>query len=209
MKDRPNNLVSTRWSLVRRLRNWDDEEGWRDFFETYWRLIYSTAVRSGLTDAEAQDAVQETVIAVCRNIQQLDASPEAGSFKNWLMRMARWRIFDQLRRRKNDPQLALHEPPPDETSATDRLPDPAGIQLEKIWEEEWRANLTEAALAKVQRQSNARQYQIFYLYVVQETPVAKVAAVTGASTDEIYLVKHRLWPLFDRAVKAVEACQQP
>jgi RNA polymerase sigma-70 factor (ECF subfamily) len=208
MKDRPNNLVSTRWSLVRRLRNWDDDEGWRDFFETYWRLIYSTAVRSGLTDAEAQDAVQETVIAVCRNIQQLDASPEAGSFKNWLMRMARWRIFDQLRRRKNDPQLALHEQTPDETSATDRLPDPAGIQLEKIWEEEWRANLTEAALAKVQRQSNARQYQIFYLYVVQETPAARVSAVTGASTDEIYLVKHRLWPLFDRAVRAVEAWER-
>jgi RNA polymerase sigma-70 factor (ECF subfamily) len=208
MKERPNHLVSTRWSLVQRLRNWDDQEGWQDFFETYWRLIYSTAVRAGLTDAEAQDAVQETVISVCRNIHQLDASPEAGSFKNWLMRMARWRILDQLRRRKFGPPLVLQESGPDETSATERLADPAGIELERIWEEEWRENLTEAALAKVQRQSSARQFQIFYLYVVQEAPVAKVAAATGATTDEIYLVKHRLWPLFDRAVKAVEAWER-
>jgi len=209
MKDKANSLVSTRWSLVQRLRNWDDQEGWQDFFETYWRLIYSTAVRAGLTDAEAQDAVQETVISVCRNIQQLDTSPGAGSFKNWLMRMARWRILDQIRRRKYDPSLILREPGPEETSVTDALPDPAGIELERIWEEEWRENLTEAALAKVQKQTNARHYQIFYLYVVQEAPVAKVAAVTGATTDEIYLVKHRLWPLFDRAVKAVEACEWP
>ena len=133
-------------------------------------------MRAGLTDAEAQDAVQETVISVCRNIHQLDASPEAGSFKNWLMRMARWRILDQLRRRKFGPPLVLQESGPDETSATERLADPAGIELERIWEEEWRENLTEAALAKVQRQSSARQFQIFYLYVVQEAPVAKVAA---------------------------------
>src|SRR5690242_15630246 len=100
MNSKPNRLVSTRWSLIQRLRDVDDQAGWQEFFESYWRLIYSTALRSGLSDAEAQDAVQETVISVCRNIHQLEMSPQAGSFKNWLMRMARWRIIDQVRRRK-------------------------------------------------------------------------------------------------------------
>lgn len=208
MKSKPDKLTSTRWSLIQRLRNWDDQEGWREFFESYWRLLYSTGIRAGLSDAEAQDAVQETVISVCRNIQQLEVSPEAGSFKNWLMRMARWRIIDQVRKRPTSGML-LHEPAADETSATDAVPDPAGVALEQIWEEEWRSNLTEAALAKVQRQVSARHYQIFYLYVVRDTPVAKVAAALGASPDEIYMVKHRLWPLFDRAVKSIEFCQSP
>jgi RNA polymerase sigma factor (sigma-70 family) len=207
MKRKPDKLASTRWSLIRRLQNADDDAGWQEFFERYWRLIYSTALRSGLSDPEAQDAVQETIIAVCRNVRQLEMSPEAGSFKNWLMRMARWRILDQIRRRRPDSALVLREAEKME-AAPETLADPAGPELERIWDEEWRANLTEAALAKVRRQTSSRHFQIFYLYVVQGTPVQKVTAVTGASAEEVYLVKHRLGPLFNRAVKAVEAGQR-
>lgn len=35
--------LHTRQSLLGRLKNWEDERSWRDFFETYWRLIYGTA----------------------------------------------------------------------------------------------------------------------------------------------------------------------
>ena len=49
----PDDLVPTRWSLINRLKNWDDQTSWREFFDTYWRLIYSVATRAGLTDAEA------------------------------------------------------------------------------------------------------------------------------------------------------------
>jgi DNA-directed RNA polymerase specialized sigma24 family protein len=59
--------IPTRYTLLSRLQDWDDQESWRVFFDTYWRLIYSVAIRSGLTEAEAQDAVQETVICVACN----------------------------------------------------------------------------------------------------------------------------------------------
>ncbi|MBI2924817.1 MAG: sigma-70 family RNA polymerase sigma factor, partial [Verrucomicrobia bacterium] len=55
-------FLSTRRSLITRLKNWDDQEGWREFFQTYWKLIYSVAVKSGLTNEEAEDVVQETVV---------------------------------------------------------------------------------------------------------------------------------------------------
>ena len=38
-----------------RLQDLTDQESWKDFFDTYWRLIYSVAIKSGLSDAEAQD----------------------------------------------------------------------------------------------------------------------------------------------------------
>jgi hypothetical protein len=34
-----NNLIPTRYSLLSRLQNWDDQDSWKDFFDTYWRLI--------------------------------------------------------------------------------------------------------------------------------------------------------------------------
>ena len=50
--------ISTRYSLLSRMQDLGDQDSWKDFFDTYWRLIYSFAIKSGLTDAEAQDVVQ-------------------------------------------------------------------------------------------------------------------------------------------------------
>lgn len=33
-------FLPTRQSLLSRLRDWQDAAGWREFFDTYWRLIY-------------------------------------------------------------------------------------------------------------------------------------------------------------------------
>ena len=57
-------FIPTRRSLLSRLRNWDDQACWQEFFDTYGRLIYHLAVKASLTDAEAQDVVQETIILV-------------------------------------------------------------------------------------------------------------------------------------------------
>src|SRR5436190_21674006 len=68
-------LLATRRSLVDRLANWDDQRRWQDFFDTYWKLIYSAAQKSGLTDSEAQEVVQETVITVARRARSATARP--------------------------------------------------------------------------------------------------------------------------------------
>src|SRR5437867_202758 len=185
MKHEPDELIPTRWSLIKRLRDWNDQESWREFFETYWRLIYGTAIKAGLSDMEAQDVVQETVISVYRNIQKLRPTPAAGSFKNWLLRMTRWRIVDQVRKRTPAPPSRRRADDTTETSTTESIPDPGGVPLEKVWEEEWRGNLTSAALGRVQRQASARHYQIFYLYAIRGAAVSQVATATGANPEEI------------------------
>src|SRR5580704_9290848 len=92
-------LIPTRYSLLSRLQNWDDWESWKDFFDTYWRLIYSVAIKSGLTETEAQDVVQETLISVAKDIQKFRHDRKLGSFKGWLRNVTRWRVADQLRKR--------------------------------------------------------------------------------------------------------------
>jgi len=52
------------------------------FFDTYWRLIYCVATRSGLTETEAQDVVQETVICVAKDIQKFKRDRAAGRSKD-------------------------------------------------------------------------------------------------------------------------------
>src|SRR6185436_18304938 len=118
----PDELIPTRHSLLTRLKNREDEASWQDFFNTYWKLVYGVAVKSGLTDQEAQEVVQETVITVARRIPEFKYNPANCSFKTWLLNLTRWRITDQLRKRR--PQT--FQRPSDHTPRTDivdQIPD--------------------------------------------------------------------------------------
>ena len=56
----------TRKSLIERLNNWEDQRTWNEFYQTYWRLIFSVASKAGLTREESFDVIQETIIAIAR-----------------------------------------------------------------------------------------------------------------------------------------------
>jgi RNA polymerase sigma factor (sigma-70 family) len=125
MKLQPEDFIPTRYSLLSRLQDWDDQDSWKNFFDTYWRLIYSIALKSGLTDAEAQDVVQETIICVAKDIQKFKRDRKFGSFKGWLRNLTRWRIADQLRKR--EPNALGENVSPDENTSLPKLaeiPDP-------------------------------------------------------------------------------------
>ncbi len=64
MSHQTDEFLPTRRSLLNRLKDWGDQESWQEFFELYSRLIHSVALKAGLTKAEAQEVLQETVITV-------------------------------------------------------------------------------------------------------------------------------------------------
>ncbi|MEI8341930.1 MAG: sigma-70 family RNA polymerase sigma factor, partial [Verrucomicrobiota bacterium] len=156
-----NQFMVTRRSLVERLGDWHDQKNWRDFFDTYWKLIYSVACKAGLTDDEAQDVVQETIITVAKRVGGLKYDPALGSFKGWLLQITQWRIADQFRKRDPAQAAKFTRDNTSRTATIERAPDPAGFDLESVWDAEWQANLLAAAAARVKRLVDARQYQIF------------------------------------------------
>ena len=93
----------TRRSLIMRLGDWKDQRSWDEFYRTYWRLIYSVAIKAGLREDEAWDVVQETVLTIAQQSRKGSYDPERGSFKMWLWNVTRWRINDQFRQRGRVP----------------------------------------------------------------------------------------------------------
>jgi RNA polymerase sigma-70 factor (ECF subfamily) len=198
-------LLATRRSLVDRLENWDDRKHWQEFFDAYWKLIYSAARKSGLTDAEAQEVVQETVITVAKKVGKLRYDPAIGSFKGWLLQITRWRIADQFRKR--DPAEARRARSQDDraTATIERVPDPAdAADLDALWEKEWQENLFAAAIARVKKKVDPKQFQIFDCYVRKEWPAQKVAAELRVSVGQVYLARHRVAALLKKEIKALE-----
>ncbi len=191
----------TRASLLGRLKNWEDGESWQEFTRTYSRLIRGVAVQSGLSEAEAKDVEQETLLCVARTIHEFESNPERGSFKSWLMQLTRWRIADQFRKRPPvaSSQSLTNE---DRTATAERIEDP--YSLDTLWESEWKKNLLETALARISRKIKPKHTQIFDLYSVRRWPAAKVARELGVNIVQIYLVHHRITKLLKQEVAYLE-----
>ena len=197
-------LLATRRSLVDRLENWDDRKRWQEFFDTYWKLIYSAARKSGLTEVEAEEVVQETVITVAKNVGKLRYDPAIGSFKGWLLNITRWRIADQFRNR--EPGNAKRPRSPDDrlTATIERVPDLHSVDLDSIWEKEWQENLFNAAITRVKKKVDPKHFQIFDCYVRKEWPAQKVAEQLRVSIGRVYLARHRVSALLKKEIKALE-----
>jgi RNA polymerase sigma-70 factor (ECF subfamily) len=204
MRQDRDELIPTRASLIGRLKNWQDSSSWQDFFDTYWKLIYGVARRAGLSDDEAQDVVQETLVSTAKHMPTFKYDPAIGSFKAWLLVMTRWRIIAQFRKRG-----PIVHPAGDSDSAgtamVEKVADPAGQTLEAVWEAEWDNNLLDAAIAKVQRYIEPEKYQIFDFYVNKDWPPARVAERFGVSVDQVYLIKHRVTEAIRKEVERLQS----
>ena len=198
-------LIPTRQSLLSRLKRWDDQESWRTFFDTYWRLIYHSAVKAGLTDAEAQDVVQETFISVSKHMPDFHYDAK-GSFKSWLLRLTAWRVMDQFRKRHPTAfKSAALKDTSTGTGTGEGVPDPASPELEVLWDEEWESNLRQVALDRVKKLVNAKQYQIFDFYVLRGWPVSRVTRALSVSSTMVYLAKHRIGRMVNKEVLRLRA----
>ena len=194
----------TRRSLIERLRDLGDDPSWREFFDTYWKLIYGAAIKAGLSDQEAEDVVQETVIGVARKMPEFRYEPTVCSFKGWLMHVTRRRIVDRYRRRRSQ-NIPLAIPTGDTTEdPVLDLPDPTANVLEGIWDEEWRENLVDVALERVRRRASPKHYQIFHLHAIKGMGVRDVARLTGVILANFYVTYHRVAKLVKEEVRRHE-----
>jgi len=224
-KTRMEPSLQTRWSLIGRLKDWGDQQSWQEFFDTYWKLIYTVALKAGLSDAEAHEVVQEAVISVAKKMPEFKCDPAAGSFKSWLLTLTRWRIVDQMRKRGNVGQASrlsrqvsaedqarttetriLRSSADDtaRTSTIDRIPDPAGLALEAFWNEEWEKNLLAAAAERVKHQVDPEQYQLFDFHVLKKWPAQKVARKLGVNLGKVYFAKYKVSALLRKEIKVLE-----
>lgn len=198
-------LIPTRSSLLSRLNDWNDAKSWREFFDIYWKLIYNAAVKAGLSDAEAQDVVQDTVLSVAKKMHDFRYDPAQGSFKGWLLQLTRWRILNQLKKRLPQNSVGCdNNEDPSENSPLDHIPDPASVDMEEFWEREWRQNLIGAAIDRIKEKVSARQYEIFFLHVIKKIPAASVASTLRTNVAGVYLAKHRVSAIVKKEVRRLE-----
>ena len=201
---RMDNATQTPTTLLRAMRDMDNHGGWKEFHDKYARVIHDAARSQGLSETEAEDVVQETLLSVVRTMPDFDYNPARCSFKTWLLHLTRCRIADHFRRRP--PVSFLRDVPIRDgprTSTVNRIPDPSGSDLSAVWENEWRENLVALALERFKPQVSPIHFQIFYLLIVRQAAPRQVANALKVNLGLVYLVRHRLTPRFKRLVLAL------
>ncbi len=204
-------LFATRQSLLLRLKDQEDQEGWREFFDTYWRLIYSFCLKAGLSEIEAEEVVQETMISVAKQMPQFRYDPSKGGFKAWLLTLVRRRMVDRLRKQNRWNRIVSQVPPFEESSETGVTdhPDSKRPELDMLWASEWERYLINKALQHVRELVSEKQYLIYEMHVLREVPISTVVANLQTSAMAVYVAKHRVGKLLREELGKLKQEEDP
>jgi RNA polymerase sigma-70 factor (ECF subfamily) len=190
--------LPTRASLINALAD-PGTARWNEFHQSYRGLILGVAQRAGLNQHEAEEALQDTLLAVAEKMPNFQYDPAKDSFKGWLLQITRWKIADQFRKRARH---AKRTAPSDDdhtqiTAGGSVTRNPAHLaqasgNFDLIWDSEWQQLRIAEALARVKRQVNPAHYAIYHLHVIEEKSVTEVCRTLGVNRAQIYLAKHRV-----------------
>lgn len=171
-------MYTTSLSMLSDIRHGGRNGAWGRFVQTYAPMLLSIAKRCGLSDAEAADAGQETLLAVhqAATSEEKPLGQQRGRFRYWLRRVAKNKVIDVVRQRQ--PTISLDEP---------GLVD--GADIERVFDEEWERSLLDRALAQVRQEVSPVRYQAFELYAVQGVPPKDVAKLLEISRNAVFISK--------------------
>jgi len=146
------------------------------------------------------------VATAAKHLPGFHYDPKVCSFKTWLLRLTRWGIIDEFRKRLPAQQLPETKFDDDKTATAipERLAVGVTPDLEKLWSTEWEKLVLTKALERVKQEVRPEQYQIFDLYALREMPVGEVAKLLKVSVAQVYLTKHRVSKLVRKEVLSLE-----
>lgn len=178
--------ATTQATLLERLRDGEAVMAWEDFFQRYWRLIYTTARARGCRDHTAEEIVQEVMLTVFQNRDVFRYDPKRGRFRDWLRTVARNAVAEHRR----GPSERVRARGGD---SEDRSPEPVEeSRPDAAWEAAFEQSMLAALLDVVRREVAPETYQAFELLALAELSGRQVAKLTGLSRNAVYLARKRV-----------------
>ena len=193
----------TRASLILRLPNAADVAAWDELVAIYGPLVFRLAVRQGLQPADADDLVQEVFSAVARSVSQWLDRPDRGSFRAWLLRIARNTAVNLLTRRSHRP---LGTGGDEAAEMLAEVP-AAESDLSSEFDLEYRREVFSWAAEQVRESVAESTWQAFWLTHVEGLAIADAAEQLGVSVGKVYVARSRVMNRLQELVKQYEVVE--
>lgn len=188
-------MVETNESLLERVRRVDAHDAWREFFHAYGSTILRYARKLGLSDHQAEEVLQETMVALMRQLPAFRYDRGKGKFRNFLLTIVHRKSLSALRRAKGEPAVSLDSDDPwgRQVAASlskngDRLSDEQAVQ------DRWKEALMEDALARLESNPALADgtFAAFRAYALENRSATEVAAEFGLTENAVYQIKNRV-----------------
>ncbi len=183
----------TRFTLIQRLKDQQDEQAWNEFYQFYWDLITGWARKYGCSHTLAQDVFQETMVCLLRNLPNFEYDPNKGCFRAYLKTIVLRRVRDAFRREGKYISATATESA-DEDDNRDIFSSIAddSADFEPEMDAAWLRGILTQALRNTYRKIDTLTYKSFCLYVLDGLPVEEVGKRLDISrTGTIYQQKSR------------------
>lgn len=178
-----NDRSSTHATLLARLATGGDD-AWSEFTSQYGALIRGFARRRGLSDADCDDVLQETLLALSKAMPAFKYDPSKGLFRSYLKTV----VVHVVCRK------SFQKGVPGRLEDVDAMTRTAlgDSDVEQSWESQWRQYHLERAMRTIASEFNEHDVSAFEQYAVAGVDAAHVASALGISVDQVYQAKSRI-----------------
>ena len=161
----------------------------------------------GLSEADARDVLQETLIMLMRQMPTFDYDPRR-RFRNFLLTIVHRNALAIFRKRKRRPEISL-----DETSAQPRILRMADRSQadDANAEARWQETLFDDAWSRLQRSGKLqpRTIEIFTEYAIQGCDCEIVSKKHGVADNTVHQVRNRVIAMLKDEVRKLMAELEP
>ena len=213
-------IPATSTTLLRDLANDSQHARWSEFVTRY-RPVMEAYLRERFPSVEADDVIQETLIAVWAALPSYRYAPdEKGHFHNYLTGILRNKALRQLYKEQRHAEIA--EMVHDDASCDDRArtlaappstpsigravaPRPPSDMMADD-EQSWRETLVEIALRQLMNDESiqSRTRQVFLRVAVNGEKPDDVAVAFGIERNAVDQIKNRMMPRLQKIVADLE-----
>lgn len=184
-------------ALLESLRDPRNDGAWAELDARYRPIVVNLARRTGLGEADAADAAQETMAAFFNAYRAGKYDRQRGRLRGWLIGIAKNAIADTHRLRARGPQRL-------DTALSPEMDDES---WSAAWDAERRSAVLRAALEQLRSSDRLDPSNLaaFEMVAVQNVPVAEAAASLGMTAQEVYLAKSRCLERMRTIIERIQA----
>lgn len=175
-------MDSTSASLLRRLRQPDQEAAWQRFVDLYAPLVYHWSRGQGLNPTDAADLVQEVLAVLVTKLPEFEYD-STRRFRGWLKTVTVNKVRDFQRRQATRPSTGVDE-------TIERI---SVVDTVDLFEEaEYRNFLVKRAVALMQDEFQDQTWRACWKHVVEGRRAADVAQELGITANAVHIAKCRV-----------------
>ena len=175
----------TTTALLEGLFDSENELAWSHFDARYRPIVIAFARKLGLSESDAGDVAQETILQFLKEYKEGKYDRERGRLRSWLIGIARFRIAGVYRKKATKREYRGE-------SAMITLPENES-DLDQVWDSERRTIILKAAFTELQNTTKAddRNMRAFEMLVFNGIPVTAVCDELEMTPQQAYMAKSR------------------